>query len=102
MVSIKVTLTARVMGYVTRRTYSVVRLHTFLLAIVVYLCVGIIADKFVDDIIMEPIAIAKHYLKTWFFVDLVSSIPLDYIIVALSPDTSATQVMHAGMFYQHY
>jgi len=56
------------------------------------------ADKFVDDIIMEPIAIAKHYLRTWFLVDLISSIPLDYIIVALSPETSASQVMHAGEF----
>jgi len=58
--------------------------------------VGIIADKFVEDIIMEPIAIARHYLRTWFFVDLISSLPLDYIILALSPDANVTQMMHAG------
>jgi len=61
-----------------------------------HVVVGIIADKFVEDIIMEPIAIARHYLRTWFLVDLISSIPLDYIILALSPDTNVTQMMHAG------
>jgi len=45
---------------------------------------------------MEPIAIARHYLRTWFLIDLISSIPLDYIILALSPDTNVTQMMHAG------
>jgi len=58
--------------------------------------VGIIADKFVEDIIMEPIAIARHYLRTWFLIDFISSIPLDYIILAMSPDTNVTQMMHAG------
>jgi len=50
----------------------------------------------VEDIIMEPIAIARHYLRTWFLIDFISSIPLDYIILALSPDTNVTQMMHAG------
>lgn len=59
---------------------------------------GIIADKFVEDIIMEPIAIARHYLRTWFLIDFISSIPLDYIILALSPDANVTQMMHAGTF----
>jgi len=63
---------------------------------VLYDAVGIIADKFVEDIIMEPIAIARHYLRTWFLIDLISSIPLDYIILALSPDANITQMMHAG------
>jgi len=63
-----------------------------------FVALGIIADKFVEDIIMEPIAIARHYLRTWFLVDFISSIPLDYIILALSPDTNVTQMMHAGAF----
>ena len=45
---------------------------------------------------MEPLAIARHYLRTWFLIDFISSIPLDYIILALSPDTNVTQMMHAG------
>jgi len=44
---------------------------------------GIIADNFADEIILEPRQIAVHYVKTWFLLDLVSSIPLDYIILLL-------------------
>ena len=57
---------------------------------------GIIADNFADEIILEPRLIAKHYLKSWFFLDLISSIPLDYIILLFSPDASMTQLIHAG------
>lgn len=60
------------------------------------LLTGIIADNFADDIILEPKEIAKHYLRTWFLLDLISSIPLDYIILILSPDASVTQLIHAG------
>ena len=45
---------------------------------------------------MEPIAIARRYLRTWFLIDFISSVPLDYIILALSPDANITQMMHAG------
>jgi len=57
---------------------------------------GIIADNFADEIILEPRQIAKHYLKTWFLLDLISSIPLDYIILLFSPDANLTQLLHAG------
>ena len=62
----------------------------------VYIIVGIIADNFADEIILEPRQIAKHYVKTWFFLDLVSSIPLDYIILLFSPEANVTQIIHAG------
>ena len=57
---------------------------------------GIIADNFADEIILEPKEIAKHYLKSWFFLDLISSIPLDYIILLFSPEANVTQIIHAG------
>ena len=57
---------------------------------------GIIADNFADEIILEPKKIAKHYLKSWFFLDLISSIPLDYIILLFSPEANVTQIIHAG------
>ena len=57
---------------------------------------GIIADNFADDIILEPREIAKHYLRTWFFLDLISSIPLDNVILLFSPDANITQLIHAG------
>ena len=64
---------------------------------------GIIADNFADEIILEPKEIAKHYLRTWFFLDLISSIPLDYIILLFSPAANLTQLIHAGtVLYYNY
>lgn len=34
-----------------------------------------------EAVILDPKLIAKHYVKTWFFLDLISSIPLDYIFL---------------------
>lgn len=34
-----------------------------------------------EQVILDPKLIAKHYLRTWFFLDLISSIPLDYIFL---------------------
>lgn len=61
-----------------------------------FVIAGIIADNFADEIILEPKEIALHYLKTWFFLDLISSIPLDYIILLFSPEANVTQLIHAG------
>ncbi|VDQ01832.1 unnamed protein product [Trichobilharzia regenti] len=43
---------------------------------------GIIRNDFVDDIILDPTEIAREYVKTWFFLDLISSIPMDYVLFA--------------------
>jgi len=59
-------------------------------------CSGIIADNFADEVILEPMEIAKHYLKTFFFLDLISSLPLDYVLLSVSPETSVNQLVHAG------
>jgi len=59
--------------------------------------VGIIADNFADEIILEPHEIARRYVRTWFLLDLVSSIPLDYFILLFSPDASLSQLLHAGI-----
>lgn len=34
-----------------------------------------------EQVILDPKLIAQNYLKTWFFLDLISSIPLDYIFL---------------------
>lgn len=34
-----------------------------------------------EQVILDPKIIAQNYLKTWFFLDLISSIPLDYIFL---------------------
>ena len=34
-----------------------------------------------EQVIINPRQIARHYIGTWFFLDLISSIPLDYIFL---------------------
>ena len=34
-----------------------------------------------EQVIIDPRLIARHYIRTWFFLDLVSSIPLDYVFL---------------------
>jgi len=75
------------------------------MAVSAYTCfftAGIIADNFADEIILEPRQIAKHYLKSWFLLDLISSIPLDYIILLFSPGANLTQLIHAGALLRHF
>jgi len=42
---------------------------------------GIMQQDNAEQVILDPKLIAKHYLRTWFFLDLISSIPLDYIFL---------------------
>ena len=57
-----------------------------------------------EQVILDPKLIARHYLRTWFFLDLISSIPLDYIFLifnqvrsivvsAIGPDTPTRNVV---------
>ncbi|RTG86490.1 hyperpolarization activated cyclic nucleotide-gated potassium channel 2 [Schistosoma bovis] len=54
----------------------------FILDIIVNFRTGIIRNDFVDDIILDPTEIAREYLKTWFILDMISSIPMDYVLFA--------------------
>ena len=36
-----------------------------------------------EEVILEPRLIAVEYMKTWFFLDLLSSLPVDYIFLVL-------------------
>jgi len=42
---------------------------------------GIMQQDNTEQVIIDPKLIAKHYIRTWFFLDLLSSIPLDYIFL---------------------
>ncbi|XP_046753013.1 potassium/sodium hyperpolarization-activated cyclic nucleotide-gated channel 2 isoform X13 [Diprion similis] len=53
----------------------------FLVDIVVNFRTGIMQQDNAEQVILDPKLIAKHYLRTWFFLDLISSIPLDYIFL---------------------
>lgn len=57
-----------------------------------------------EQVILDPKIIAKNYLKTWFFLDLISSIPLDYIFLIFNqvsgpmhPDRLAAWTVSSGV-----
>ncbi|XP_024224000.2 potassium/sodium hyperpolarization-activated cyclic nucleotide-gated channel 3 isoform X8 [Bombus vosnesenskii] len=71
----------------------------FLIDIVVNFRTGIMQQDNAEQVILDPKLIAKHYLRTWFFLDLISSIPLDYIFLIFNQfqDFSESfQILHAG------
>ncbi|XP_076465406.1 uncharacterized protein LOC143297117 [Babylonia areolata] len=66
----------------------------FFLDIVINFRTGIIMNDFADEIILDPKQIARHYVKSWFLLDLLSSVPMDYIF--LMWDADFNQLFHAG------
>ncbi|EEC10970.1 potassium/sodium hyperpolarization-activated cyclic nucleotide-gated channel 2 [Ixodes scapularis] len=69
----------------------------FLLDIVVNFRTGIMHQDNSEQVILDPRMIAHHYIRTWFFLDLISSIPLDYIFLIFIQDYSDSfQLLHAG------
>ena len=60
---------------------------------------GVVTDSVVEGVILEPREIARRYVTSWFALDLVSSLPVDYIIVLVSPNTGVTQLVHAGQYH---
>ena len=35
-----------------------------------------------DEVVSAPRQVALHYLKSWFVVDFVAAIPLDYMVMS--------------------
>uniref|UniRef100_A0ACB8F1N9 Uncharacterized protein n=1 Tax=Sphaerodactylus townsendi TaxID=933632 RepID=A0ACB8F1N9_9SAUR len=60
--------------------FNVVSDTFFLMDLVMNFRTGIVIEDN-TDIILDPERIKKKYLKTWFVVDFVSSIPVDYIFL---------------------
>ncbi|XP_074834476.1 potassium/sodium hyperpolarization-activated cyclic nucleotide-gated channel 2 [Carettochelys insculpta] len=60
--------------------FNVVSDTFFLMDLVLNFRTGIVIEDN-TDIILDPDRIKKKYLKTWFVVDFVSSIPVDYIFL---------------------
>ena len=61
----------------------------------------VVTDSVVEGVILEPREIARRYVTSWFALDLVSSLPVDYVIVLVSPDTAGTHLVHAGQHRLH-
>ncbi|CAK9299988.1 unnamed protein product [Gordionus sp. m RMFG-2023] len=73
----------------------------FLLDIVVNFRTGIMPADKTEHIILDPKIIAKHYIKSWFILDFVSSFPFDYFLLIFSPglvqrDGQKFQMIQAG------
>jgi len=49
-----------------------------------------------DQFVAVPSKIAVHYLKTWFFLDLVSSVPLDQLTASVLPNVRVARLLKVG------
>ena len=49
--------------------------------IIIFFFSGIMQQDNSEQVIIDPRLIARHYIRTWFFLDLISSIPLDYVFL---------------------
>ncbi|CAF1382243.1 unnamed protein product [Adineta ricciae] len=63
--------------------FNVISDAFFLFDIVVNFRTGVLRNDYIDEIILEPRLIAMHYIKTWFMIDLLSSLPVDYLFLFL-------------------
>ena len=54
------------------------------------LCAGIMQADNSEQVILDPKLIARNYMRTWFFLDLISSVPLDYIFLIFNSIRGAT------------
>ncbi|OQV23764.1 Potassium/sodium hyperpolarization-activated cyclic nucleotide-gated channel 4 [Hypsibius exemplaris] len=60
---------------------------------------GLINPENSADVVLDPKEIARRYVRSWFFVDLISSIPFDYVVLVISiwdDDFAKSQIVHAG------
>jgi hypothetical protein len=60
---------------------------------------GLINPENSADVVLDPTEIARRYVRSWFFVDLISSIPFDYVVLVISiwdDDFAKSQVSIIG------
>ncbi|XP_074603485.1 hyperpolarization activated cyclic nucleotide gated potassium channel Ih isoform X2 [Brevipalpus obovatus] len=60
----------------------------FILDIIVNFRTGIMNPDLPEQVILDPQEIARQYMRSWFFLDLISSIPLDYIFLIFNQEYS--------------
>ncbi|TGZ62996.1 hypothetical protein CRM22_007150 [Opisthorchis felineus] len=68
----------------------------FIADIAVKFRTGVVTNDFADEIILNPKEIARHYLKSWFMLDFISSIPMDYIYLIFDNKDHYNQFLSAG------
>ncbi|KAM7285892.1 potassium/sodium hyperpolarization-activated cyclic nucleotide-gated channel 2 [Ixodes scapularis] len=69
----------------------------FLFDIIVNFRTGLLNRDNSKQIILDPRKVACRYIRTWFFLDLISTIPVDYAFLLLNQDHSGSyQLLNAG------
>ncbi|GIZ02160.1 uncharacterized protein CEXT_724541 [Caerostris extrusa] len=64
---------------------------------IIFLSSGIMQQDNSEQVILDPKEIARTYIRTWFFLDLLSSIPFDYIFLIFNQGYGDNyQLLHAG------
>ena len=58
--------------------------------VITTVCAGIMQADNSEQVILDPKLIARNYMRTWFFLDLISSVPLDYIFLISTHIRGAT------------
>lgn len=62
--------------------------RTFFLKTCITFFTGILQTDNSEQVILEPKLIARNYLRSWFFLDLISSLPLDYLFLMFNQVTN--------------
>ena len=62
---------------------------------------GVISNEPGSEVILDPRKICFAYLKTWFIIDFLSSVPVDYIFMFIifmdgQPMHHNASLLHAG------
>ncbi|CAH8550911.1 unnamed protein product [Schistosoma rodhaini] len=68
----------------------------FIADIAVKFRTGIVTNDYADEIILNPKEIARHYVKSWFILDFISSIPMDYLYLIFNKKDHYNQFFSAG------
>lgn len=82
--------------------FNVVSDTLFLVDLVLNFRTGIVKEDS-TEILLDPKAIRQRYLKSWFLVDFVSSIPVDYIFLMVDLEARLdSEVGGAFLLFQCY
>ena len=90
-------------------TFNCISDTFFILDIIINFRTGVIGDEPGSEVVLDPHEIAVYYLKTWFFIDFISSIPIDYIFMIIvffdgDEDGMSTNasLLHAGLYFHQF
>ena len=69
-----------------------------------FIILGVIENECVDEIILDPQKISIRYIRTWFFLDVLSSIPMDYLFLLMGKGSKdeSLQIVHAGLLINKF